>query len=96
MHKLKKPNQKDAILKHLRSVDPKTQDTRGITAFEAIGLFRCFRLAARIEELRDAGTAITSIIKQDTTGKKYAKYYLSTNQHCYREGAVQSLPRNRR
>ena len=91
-----KHSQKNEILNHLRSVDPSTKDTRGITPFEAIGLFRCFRLAARIEELRDDGYQITTIIKKDTTGKQYAKYYLSSNGHCYQEGRVPSMPRNRR
>lgn len=91
------PNsQKAEILKHLRSIDPATGETRGITPYEAIGLFRCFRLAARIDELRDDGHKITTYIKTDTTGKKYAKYYLTSNQLAYREGTVHSLPRNRR
>ena len=89
-------SQKKQILEHLRSLDPGTNDTMGLTPYEAIGLYRCFRLAARIEELRDDGFKIVSIKKEDKTGKSYAKYYLESNQHCYREGTVYSLPRNRR
>ena len=86
-------SQKALILNHLRSLDPATGDTRGLTAYEALGLYRCFRLAARIEELRDAGVKITTIEKKDTTGKKYAKYFLSTSKYAHREGTVSSMPR---
>ena len=89
-------SQKNQILNHLRSIDPATKDTRGITPFEAIGLFRCFRLAARIKELRKDGLKILTIKKKDTTGKVYAKYYLSTNKLCRREGSVSKLPSQRR
>lgn len=67
----------------------------GLTPYEAIGLYRCFRLAARIEELRDSGVKIITIKKTDNTGKSYAKYFLDSNKHCRREGSVYSLPRNR-
>ncbi len=89
-------SQKNQILEHLRSIDPATKDTRGITAFEALGLFRCFRLAARIDELRNDGVKILTIEKRDTTGKKYGKYYLTTNKLCRREGSVSKLPSKRR
>ncbi len=65
------------ILAHLHSIDPATGQTRGITAFEAIGLYRVFRLAPRIEELRKAGYEINTVTKYDTTGKRYSRYYLS-------------------
>lgn len=84
------------VLTHLRSRDPITGDTAGLTQLEAIGLYRCYRLAARIHDLRDLGIKITSIRKKDRTGKTYAKYFLASNQHSYLEGTVFSLPRNRR
>jgi hypothetical protein len=90
------PTQKQMVLKHLLSLDPVTKDTRGLTHYQAEGLYRCTRLAARIEELRDDGHKIVSIKKKDLTGKEYVKYYSSRNQHCYLEGSVQSLPRNRK
>lgn len=93
---MKNTSQVDQVLKHLQSVDPQTGDTRGISSLEAIGLFRIYRLAARVGDLRDAGHQITTFIKTDTTGKKYARYFLSSNQLAYREGTVHSLPRNRR
>ena len=89
-------SQKQQILDHLRSIDPVTNDYRGLTPYEAIGLYRCFRLAARIEELRDEGHKIVSIRKTDRTGKTYAKYFIGASQLAHSEGAVFSMPRNRR
>jgi hypothetical protein len=43
----------DLILQHL-------EQGRTITAIEALVLFGCFRLAARIKELRDAGHNIVT------------------------------------
>lgn len=93
---LRLPSQKQQILKHLESIDQVTGRTRGLSHYEAQGLYRCTRLAARIEELRDAGHKIVSVIKKDLTGKKYVRYYSARNEYCYLEGTVQSLPRNRK
>ena len=89
------PTQTQQILNHLKSIDPTTRETNGLTALEAIGLYRCYRLAARVNDLRDEGHKITSIRKTDRTGKTYAKYFLTSNQRSYLEGFVFSLPRNR-
>ncbi len=58
--------QKEAILRHLQS-------GRAITPLEALELYGCFRLGARIWELRDEGYKIQSeTVKQ---GKKtFASY----------------------
>lgn len=93
---MKNPSHLDHVLMHLKSKDPTTGDTRGLTHLEALGLYRCPRLARVIGELRDGGAKILSIQKKDVTGRSYVKYYLSSNQFCYREGTVLSLPRNRR
>ena len=46
-----------------------------ITAMDALSKFGCFRLAARIKELRGLGhNIITETIKEN--GKAYAKYRL--------------------
>ncbi len=74
---IKQTSQKQHILAHLHSIDPSTGQTRGLSPFEAIGLYRIFRLAARIEELRDDGYDINTVIKHDTTGKVYARYFLN-------------------
>ena len=46
-----------------------------ITAMDALRLFGCFRLAARIKDLKDYGHIITTHIVQKN-GKKFAKYVL--------------------
>ena len=64
--------QKEAILRHLQS-------GRAITPLEALELYGCFRLGARIWELRDEGYEIKSEnVKQ---GKKtFASYGLKSNK----------------
>ena len=58
--------QRDAILWHL--------EHRGsITPIEALNELGCFRLAARIEELRRSGHGIKTIIEK-RKGKRYARY----------------------
>lgn len=71
-----KVSQKEQILSYLHQIDPVTGKRRGLSPLEAIGLFRIFRLAARIEELRSDGHKIESLIKRDTTGKVYCRYFL--------------------
>ena len=49
---------------------------RSITAMEALKLYGCFRLAARISDLRNKGHAIkTKMIT--VNNKRIAKYYMS-------------------
>lgn len=62
-------SQRTAILNHLRN-------NKDITALEALGVYRVFRLAARIEELRKDGHNIVTDIRTDATGKQYAAYRL--------------------
>jgi hypothetical protein len=57
-----------AILAHLR--------TQTITAFEALQLYGCFRLAARIKDLRDEGHDIHTERVEVQTGKRIAEYTL--------------------
>lgn len=45
-----------------------------LTPLEALGVFGCFRLAARIDELRNQGIDIDTHVKRDALGKKYASY----------------------
>ncbi len=45
-----------------------------ITALEALSLYRVFRLAARICDIRDDGYTIHTRMKTDITGKRYAEY----------------------
>ena len=57
------------ILAHLRSVGP-------ITPLEALELYGCFRLAARIKDLRVLGWKIDTTQFHTPTGKSVAKYWL--------------------
>lgn len=61
-------SQDDLILEHLKRGYP-------ITAIEALNLYRCFRLAARINDLRKRGYDIqTENIEEN--GKRYARYFI--------------------
>lgn len=62
-------SQDDAILNHLKS-------GKSITAIEALNLYSCFRLAARIDELKDQGHLIKAEIVKEN-GKRYAKYQMA-------------------
>ena len=66
--------QKEAILRHLQS-------GQTITPLEALNLYGCFRLGARIWELRDEGYEIKSEnVKQ---GKKtFASYKIIVPVHA--------------
>ena len=55
------------IIKHLKK--------KSITPMEALQLYGCFRLAARINDLRKAGHKIETILMQDAD-RRYAKYKL--------------------
>jgi len=58
-----------AILAHLRQ-------HRTITALEALDHHQCFRLAARIKDLRDEGHDIHTERVEVDTGKRIAEYTL--------------------
>lgn len=60
--------QTDAIRAHLQSGAP-------ITPLEALDRYGCFRLAARIIELRREGLDIETVT-ETRNGKKYAKYVM--------------------
>jgi hypothetical protein len=64
----KRPSQQDRILALL-------ERGRGITPIQALNKFGCFRLSARIKQLRNQGHAIeTKQVSVD--GKKFARYSL--------------------
>lgn len=46
-----------------------------VTPIEALNAVGCFRLAARISDLRRAGHRIESVL-EERNGKRYARYYL--------------------
>ena len=47
-----------------------------ITSVEAEAIYRCRRLASRIDELRKAGMKIASVTRRDPTGQRYVRYVL--------------------
>ena len=57
------------VLYHLQNYGP-------LTAIEALELFACFRLAARINDLKEAGHDIQMEMKTLKNGKKIAVYSL--------------------
>lgn len=64
-----KTAQSARILLHLKS-------GKSITALEALNLYGCFRLAARISDLRKLGHKIKSDRCTNQFGKTFAKYSL--------------------
>ena len=66
------PSQAKVILDHLL-------DGGSLTAIDALTKFGCFRLAARIHELRKEGHAIEEQILTHN-GKRYACYYIPSFQ----------------
>jgi len=61
-------SQNKQILSHLRS--------QTITAFEALQLYGCLRLAARIKDLREGGNEINTVMVEVANGKRIAEYTL--------------------
>lgn len=64
---IKKKSQEQMILEHLKA-------KKEITPMDALNLYGCFRLGARIADLRGQGYNITTEINQK--GKRYAIYRL--------------------
>lgn len=62
--------QKEQIKKHL-------QKGKSLTAIQALNLFNCFRLAARIADLRNEGMKIYTENHTLKSGKVIAKYSIS-------------------
>lgn len=62
-------NQNRLILEHLKAGNP-------ITPMDALQLFNCFRLGARIYELKRAGYQIASKMIHVPSGKTVAEYRL--------------------
>ena len=65
----RRPTQAGRILAHLRAGNR-------ITALEALDDFGCFRLAARIHELRRDGWQIEERTVETPSGKRVAEYWL--------------------
>lgn len=61
-------NQDDLILDHLKKGN-------SLTPLEALNLFGCFRLGARIWDLKRSGHDIKTVMVSNGK-KKFAKYYI--------------------
>lgn len=61
-------SQNKAIKAHLKS-------GKTINPMEALNAFGCFRLAARIKNLKDSGMTIEKEMRQDENGKRFAVYW---------------------
>lgn len=66
-------NQTDQIHNYLK-------EGNSITAIEALNLFKCFRLAARISDLKRQGVAIDSELITTDTQKRVMRYSLSISE----------------
>lgn len=67
-------SQKAAILKHLLT-------GKSLSQLEAAQLFDCFRLGARIFDLRDDGYLIkTEMVTNRNRGKRFARYYMPAEE----------------
>lgn len=62
-------SQNEAILRHLK-------ERGSITPMEAMDLYGCFRLAARIDDLKRDGVGIKTEM-ESKTGKRWARYSLT-------------------
>ena len=61
-------SQEQDIVHHLHNIG-------GLTPLEALERYGCFRLASRINDLRQEGYKIQTLMVENN-GKKYAKYVL--------------------
>lgn len=65
-----KTTQTSQILEYMRA-------GHSITPIEALQRFGCMRLGARIYDLKQTGYEInTTIVNDERTGKRYARYFL--------------------
>jgi len=64
---MKPGSQNDKILEYLQACDCITQKT-------AIRLFKCYRLSARIADLRAMGYKIDTTWEWTSTGSRFARY----------------------
>ena len=56
---------------------------KSLTFLQALGMFQCARLQARISELRDEGLNIETEMILTDNGKRIAKYYIKKeNLQC--------------
>ena len=62
-------------MSQLKQIEAHLKEGKTLTPLEALDKFRCFRLAARVSDLRNRGIPIEVEMVKDS-GKTYARYYL--------------------
>ncbi len=67
--KMKKPSQKDKILKWMKL-------GKTITPIQALDRFGCFRLSAIVYNLKHEGFTISKVLIKNKHGNHFAKYKL--------------------
>lgn len=70
---MNRTSQTNAILEHLKKGE-------SITSMDALNMFKCFRLAARIYDLRKNGWEIEETLIKSETGNRYAEYKLKKEE----------------
>lgn len=58
-----------------------------ISNIEAQGLLRCRSLSRRVSDLKEEGHIIKSVMKTDSTGQRYARYFYHGHQSEATDGA---------
>ena len=82
MGSLRNGTQRTRIINFLRQGN-------SITSLEALSLFGSYRLAAHVEVLRNKhGMNITTEMKEDFTGRRYARYRLIVSPRGKRQGEL--------
>lgn len=70
------PVNKTALSPQCRQLLGLLEAKGSVTALEASGVYRIRSLSRRITDLKDAGYTIVRYLGKDTTGQRYARYYL--------------------
>jgi hypothetical protein len=71
------PKAKNTLSPQCASLLTLLQSKGSTTALEAAGVYRIRALPRRIADLKAAGYKISSVISNDVTGQRYARYYLN-------------------
>jgi hypothetical protein len=82
MASLRNNTQRSRIINFLKSGN-------SITPLEALSLFGSYRLAAHVEVLRNKhGMNISTEIREDFTGRRYARYHLVKSSRVNKQGEL--------
>ena len=75
------PNEKTSRSQASMILDHMMQGNR-ITGIDALNLFGCFRLPARIADLKEDGWPVRSEFVTTPSGKRVKSYFLPTDSSC--------------